>query len=790
MTENQRQEFLSLKRRILDASYGTLNPMQRQAVETLSGPVLILAGAGSGKTTVLIHRVANLLRFGLACQGDYIPPQLSGEEWDILRRCAADGSCAHTAADIIAVNRPQPWNVLAITFTNKAAGELRERLQAMLGEEGRDVNAATFHSACARILRAEISALGYSSSFAIYDTDDSVRVLKECLAELRLDEKSFAPKAMLGIISSAKDRLLSPEGLAKEKGDNYLYKTAAKVYQKYQDKLRAASAVDFDDIILLTVRLFQQFPDVLEKYRRRFRYIMVDEYQDTNHAQYLLVSLLAGGHQNLCVVGDDDQSIYKFRGATIENILSFEEQFPAARVIRLEENYRCTTRILDAANGVIANNLQRKGKTLWTQNPQGEKITLYRGADEQREAAFIAGAVQKAVEDQGRRYGDHAVLYRMNAQSNSIEQAFIRWGIPYKVIGGVRFFERKEIKDVLAYLSVLENPADTLRLRRIINEPKRGIGEATVNTAAEIAETLGISLYEVLCTAGEYAPLAKKAAALEKFAAMMEGLRERVGEEPLEDTLDVLLEESGYIRALEEKNDFESRGRLENVEELKTTVIKYTQETESPSLSGFLEEIALYTDLDNLSQEDDAVVMMTLHSAKGLEFPVVFIAGVEEGIFPGMNAVMEPDQLEEERRLAYVGITRAKERLYLTTAAQRMIFGRTAYNRPSRFAGEIPKDLLEVEDETVRRCPAQTALRPGARPQPQAPAAKRPLAQHTAPAVFDLTAGERVKHRVFGLGTILSVTPMGGDHLVEVAFDKVGTKRIMAAFAKLERSGE
>ncbi len=394
MTENQRQEFLALKKQILDQSFKNLNKMQRQAVETLSGPVLILAGAGSGKTTVLIQRVYNLLTFGLCCEREEVP-ELTEEEFSILRQCAADGSCAGAAARLLAVERPRPWNVLAITFTNKAAGELRERLQALLGEEGRDVNAATFHSACVRILRSEITALGYRSSFTIYDTDDSVRVLKECLGELRLDEKQFSPKAMLGIISQAKDKFLTPAQMEKEMGDNYLYKTAAKVYQKYQDKLRAASAVDFDDIILLTVKLFQQFPDVLEKYRKRFRYIMVDEYQDTNHAQYLLVSLLAGGHQNLCVVGDDDQSIYKFRGATIENILSFEEQFSRAKVIRLEENYRCTTRILEAANGVIANNLQRKGKTLWTQNGEGEKLTLYRGADEQREAAFIADAIQK-----------------------------------------------------------------------------------------------------------------------------------------------------------------------------------------------------------------------------------------------------------------------------------------------------------------------------------------------------------------------------------------------------------
>ena len=794
MTENQRQEFLALKKKILDLNMEGLNGMQRQAASTLTGPLLILAGAGSGKTTVLIRRIANLLRFGLACEDDAIP-ELSEGELDILRRCAADGSCAEAAGDILAVRRPRPWNVLSITFTNKAAGELRQRLETLLGAVGRDVNAATFHSACARILRSEIEVLGYSRSFTIYDTDDSVRVLKECLKDLRLEEKQFSPKAMLGIISSAKDKFLTPAQLEKEMGDNYFYQTAAKVYAKYQEKLKAASAVDFDDIILLTVQLFRQFPDVLEKYRRRFQYIMVDEYQDTNHAQYLLVSLLAGGHQNLCVVGDDDQSIYKFRGATIENILSFEEQFPAARVIRLEENYRSTGAILEAANGVIANNTQRKGKTLWTRNPQGEKLIHHRAVDEQREAAYIAGAIREGVEERGRRYSDHAVLYRMNAQSNSIEQAFIRWGIPYRVVGGLRFFERKEIKDVLAYLSVVNNPDDVLRLRRIINEPKRGIGEATVNTAVQIGETLEISLFEVLSTAGQYAPLGKKAAALESFAAMIEGIRDRVGNEPLEDTLRALLDQSGYVDALRQKNDFESRGRLENVEELLTTVIQYTQETEEPTLSGFLEEVALYTDLDSYDPSDDTVVMMTLHSAKGLEFPVVFIAGAEEGIFPGMNAIMTPGELEEERRLAYVGITRAKERLYFTTAAQRMLFGRTAYNRPSRFIDEVPKELLEAQDETVRSYTFSSFgedRRGGSRAAPNGtPAAKkRPLAEKSGPAVFDFGVGERVEHRVFGPGTILNITPMGNDHLVEVAFDRVGTKKIMAAFAKMERSKE
>ena len=805
MPQHDNQTYQQLKRAILQRRFSHLNPMQRQAVLAVEGPVLILAGAGSGKTTVLIHRIACLLQFGLASVRQDDMPPLSEEDWRILELAAADGSSMERAGQLIAHDVPAPWNILAITFTNKAAGELRARLAGMLGTRGEDVHAATFHAACSRILRAEIEALGYNRNFTIYDTDDSVRVIKDAMAELHISDKNFAPKALLGNISRAKDKMLTPEGLRQSAGDNFALQVTARIYGRYQQMLKDANALDFDDIILLTVKLFQQFPEVLQKYQRRYRYIMVDEYQDTNHAQYLLVSLLAA-HGNLCVVGDDDQSIYKFRGATIENILSFEQQFGQTKVIRLEQNYRSTGTILDAANAVISRNSQRKGKTLWTQNSRGEKVLYHKAADEQREAHFIASTIRKNHE-KGAKYSDHAILYRMNALSSTLEQMFIRQGIPYRIIGGLKFFDRKEVKDILAYLAVLNNPDDSLRLRRIINEPKRGIGEATMNTAQQVAESLGQSLYRTLQTAEEYAPLSGKSRALMEFTAMMDGIAESVDEVPLIETLEQVLDQSGYVRALEAKNDMESRGRLENIGELKTTILKYMEETEEPSLSGFLEEIALYTDLDNLSEDDDKVVLMTLHSAKGLEFPYVFITGLEEGIFPGQQAIYEPTELEEERRLAYVGITRAKRELYLTGAAQRMLFGRTTRNRPSRFVGEIPGELMKTEDETERfgsyhsgygertgygsgYGARQTSVyRPnklGSSPAP-APAAPRPRPAVPAAEPFTLKTGDRVYHKTFGEGSILKIEPMGGDHLLTIHFDKVGAKRLMATFARLEK---
>ncbi len=773
----------NLKQAVFGRIFSKLNPSQLAAVSKTCGPVLVLAGAGSGKTTVLIHRIANLIRFGTATDspdlGSLTPQQHSFlEDFAAGRHDDVQG-----VENILAQNPVKPWNILAITFTNKAAGELKERLTNALGQPGSDVNAATFHSACAKILRVNIDRLGYTSNFTIYDSDDSLRVIKEIMKAANIDDKKFAPRAVLSAISAAKDQMSSPTAFPT--GGDYFEQIVAKIYIEYQKTLKAANALDFDDIIFLTVHLFEQFPDLLEKYRERFAYIMVDEYQDTNRKQYRLIELLAGGHKNICVVGDDDQSIYKFRGATIENILGFEKKFPGGSVVRLEENYRSTSTILDAANEVISNNTNRKGKTLWTQNPKGDSIVYFRGRDEQAEAVFIAKTIAKSV-DSGAKYGDHALLYRMNAQSNTLEQVLIRWDIPYRILGGLRFFERKEIKDILAYLTVIQNHGDRLRLGRIINEPKRGIGAATIDTADQIATQTGQTLFEVMQKAEDYPLLCKKATLLRSFTDMISSIADGLDQRPLSETFELLLEHSGYMQALKAQGTQELT-RIENIQELGTNILKYEQESENPSLSGFLEEVSLYTDLDNYDPDADAVVLMTLHSAKGLEFPTVFIPGLEEGIFPGMQSIYNPAECEEERRLCYVGITRARQRLYVSCAGERMLFGRTGRNRPSRFIEEIPAALLERRDEvstTQNRtaktpAPTNSAINRGGisgAPTPSAPAEP-----------FDLAPGNTVTHRVFGQGLVISVVPMGGDHLVEVAFEKVGTKRIMSNFAKLTK---
>ena len=695
MSQNFEQTYLQLRRAVLEKRFSRMNDKQREAVFQTEGPVLILAGAGSGKTTVVVNRIANMVQFGNAYHSDYVPAWVGEEDLaflqDWLDDKLDDGDITRERLTRIVADRPvRPWNILAITFTNKAAGELKERLEAMLGEQALDIQASTFHSACMRILRREITALGYERSFTVYDTDDSVRIIKEALKELAIQEKVMAPKGILASISAAKDQLLSPEDVLREANGDYRQEVVGKVYSYYQKRLKAANALDFDDIIIFTVKIFQQYPDVLEKYRNRFRYIMVDEYQDTNNSQFLLVSLLAGGHQNICVVGDDDQSIYKFRGATIENILNFENQYRDTKVIRLEQNYRCTQTILDAANAVIENNTQRKGKTLWTQNPKGTQVKVYRALNEQDEARFIADTILDNVA-KGQKFADHAILYRMNAQSNTIENALIRSGIAYRIIGGQRFYDRKEIKDIIAYMSVIDNHSDSVRLRRIINEPKRGIGDATVDKAQEIADMLGLPLFEVLAHADEYQPLAKRSHQLMEFAQMIERLGELADGGNLEELFDELLEETGYMIYLQSLGE-EGVTRIENVGELKTNILKYIEETEKipqpsidpdnpdeqpeivlPTLSGFLEEVTLYTDLDNYDENADRVIMMTMHSAKGLEFNNVFFCGAEEGIFPGVQAIYNPDQIEEERRLAYVCITRAKKQLYITNAAQRFI---------------------------------------------------------------------------------------------------------------------
>jgi len=789
MKETSQQYFFSLKQKALERYFGRLNAVQRQAVLHRDGPLLILAGAGSGKTTVLINRIENMILFGNAYyyQGDYVP---SAQDMALLEGYVNGGELSpQELSRIIAHDAVRPWNVLAITFTNKAAGELRDRLKARLGEDmAADIAASTFHSMCVQILRREGEAIGYGRSFTIYDTDDSLRVIKDCLKQLDISEKVFPPRSILGEIGRAKDTLLNAKGYREKAGEDYRKKAIASVFELYEKKLKTANAMDFDDLITQTVYLFRQHPAILEKYRSRWRYIMVDEYQDTNHAQYVLVSQLAEGHHNLCVVGDDDQSIYKFRGATIENILSFEEQFPGAQVIRLEQNYRSTGNILDAANGVIAHNTERKGKNLWTAGDPGKKVQIHRVSDEEEESRLIADTVLENVKA-GARFSDHAVLYRMNAQSGTVERALAKNAIPYRVIGGLRFYERKEIKDMLAYLTVLVNPADNLRLTRIINEPKRKIGAATVDAALEISASLGIPLLDVLRQSEQFAALSRAKGALDSFVDIIDNLTELAENVSLDVLLEQVLELTGY-RAMLEEQGLEGAARMENILELKSNLMRYEQENPEEGLAGFLEEIALYTDVDNYDPDADAMVLMTIHSAKGLEFKHVFIAGMDEGIFPGRNALNFPPELEEERRLAYVAITRARETLTITSARRRLLFGQTVYNQPSRFLREIPKENAEYKDHTV-----QTSVRSATPPRKVETRPRHTIdigvgmqpAPKPAEKAGGFQPGETVRHNVFGEGVVLSAKAMGGDTLLEVEFAKAGVKKIMANYARLTR---
>ncbi len=787
-------DFIALRQAAMEKRFAHMNPEQREAVFQVQGPLLILAGAGSGKTTVVINRIAGMVKFGDAYGSAYIPSDLT-EDHCLALKGYIDGEVDLSddeLAEIFGVYPVRPWNILAITFTNKAAKELRERLSRMLGEEADDIQASTFHSCCVRILRRDIEKMdaAFTRSFAIYDTDDAVRVIKDAMSELKIDDKMFKPKAILGEISRAKDELRGPQEYQELAGNDFRKQQIGKIYENYARRMRAANALDFDDIIVKTVELFRKCPEVLEYYQNRWRYLMVDEYQDTNHAQYVLVSLLAAKYQNLCVVGDDDQSIYKFRGATIENILSFENQFKNTTVIRLEQNYRSTQTILDAANEVIRHNIGRKGKNLWTDNGAGDKIRLEKVQNEREEAKFIADTIEENVAN-GMRYGDHAVLYRMNAQSSVIEQYFIKAGIPYRLFGGLKFFERKEVKDMVAYLSIIVNPSDTVRLSRIINEPKRAIGDATVAAVMEIASQAEVPVFEVLRHADQYGALSKKALVLMNFAAMIEKFRDTALNEGLDVLLDQIMEDTGYTAMLKAQGD-EGQTRMENIGELKSTMMKYEQENPEGTLDGFLEEIALYTDLDDMNEQDDAVLMMTMHSSKGLEFPVVFLPGMEDGVFPSVRSIYEPEELEEERRLAYVAITRAKKKLYISHAYERMVFGTTNRNRLSRFAAEIPDDKLELVDTTAARREAYQARLQAKRegglttPVPKATTlvGSKPKTQA---AVIDYAVGSRVRHKTFGEGMVVSIRPMGSDSLVEVAFDKVGTKKIMANFAKLEK---
>ena len=810
---NQEQElrFCRARRAVIELDFPTLNPEQRRAALATEGPLLLLAGAGSGKTTVLIHRVANLMKYGRGSDSDEVPGWVTEDDLAFLEAYAAhplpDGKSE--AERLCKLEPAMPWSIIAITFTNKAAGELKERLERMLGPTANDVWASTFHSACVKILRRDIEKLGFDRSFTIYDSADSERVVKDVLKDQRIDDKAFPARSVLSAISRAKDSMLSgPEYLAQcEKAGDFRLTKIAKVYVEYERRLREANALDFDDLILDTVRLLRDFEDVRGYYQNKFRYVLIDEYQDTNNLQYQLAALLAGKWENICVVGDDDQSIYRFRGATIENILSFESQYKGARVIRLEQNYRSTKNILEASNAVIRNNEGRKGKELWTDHAAGDKVQVYTAMNESDEAQYVAAQILGDFA-QGRRWKDHAVLYRMNAQSNQIEQAFKRNGVPYRIIGGTRFFDRAEVKDMLAYLCAVNNPADDLRLVRILNNPPRGIGPATVQRAQAIAAAEHRPVWEVIRNARAYPELQKAAARLAQFADLMSGLRRQAVELPLPDFYEEVVSRTGYAVMLEAKDTVEDRTRLENVRELLTSINSYIEDAEGePTLAGFLDTIALYTDLDNHDPNEDCVVMMTMHAAKGLEFPVVFVVGVEEGIFPGIRAIGETEEMEEERRLCYVAMTRAKERLHLTCASQRMLFGRTSANRPSRFVGEIPAEYVQASGRSYWSAPDDDAAGRWTAPSTRSPSADRPSAygaprvpmgagsprrspsaprgglgrpETKAPASLpSFQKGDAVVHKAFGTGMILNVTPMGGDALVEIAFDKGGTKRLM-----------
>lgn len=785
------ENYNELKNKALEKYFSRMNPQQRKAVFKIKGPLLILAGAGSGKTTVLINRIANMIYFGDAYNNENGYGLCSDDEMQFLKDYA-DGKTDDSSklADIVAYECVKPWSILAITFTNKAANELKTRLSNMLGEAGTQITAATFHSVCVRILRREADKIGFSSSFTIYDSDDSQRVIKSTLHELDISDKMFPPKMILSEISHQKDMLVTPEEYLAQAGGDYRLLVIGKVYRRYQQKLKDANAMDFDDIICHTVRLFEQEADVLDHYQNLYKYIMVDEYQDTNKVQFRLISMLSAKYGNLCVVGDDDQSIYKFRGATIENILSFEDTFSCnaqTDVIKLEQNYRSTQNILTCANELISNNKGRKGKNLWTDSGDGDKVVIYKAATERSEARFIAETVTENVSN-GEHFNYHAVLYRMNAQSNSIEQAFIRAGIPYRIFGGVKFYDRKEIRDIISYLSVINNPSDMLRLRRIINEPKRGIGDATVTVLEQITSDLGETPIKVMLDSPELAPLAKKSKNLRALGEMFNYFADLAETTSLEELLDELLDKTGYRKYLEQQGE-EGVGRLENINELKSTMVKYEENAEEPSLSGFLEEIALYTDIDQLDDEADYVVMMTMHSAKGLEFPCVFVVGMEENIFPSARSMESEADIEEERRLAYVAVTRAKKKLYLTHAAERMLYGRTERNRISRFVKELPRENVEKREENGLTS-AIIGSSDGVQPV-HSMTLQQQLAQRRAEKVTENTevfsAGDRVKHRIFGEGTVLSAKRVGNDTLLEIAFDSRGTKPIMANFAKIKK---
>ncbi len=785
-------DFTAYRRKILDREYKNLNNKQREAVFHTDGPLLVLAGAGSGKTTVIIHRIENILKYGSAYESEVVPAGISEQDIEVIG-WYADGELDELPPHLtscLSENPPMPWQILAITFTNKAAGELKSRLSAKLGEAANDICAGTFHSTCVKILRRDIDKLGFERSFTIYDTADAQTVIKACLKELSLDEKKFAPRAVLSAISNAKDALITPEEFEKQYVGDIYYSKIASIYSLYQKKLKSNNALDFDDLIVKTVELFTENPDVLDYYQQKFKYILVDEYQDTNHAQYKLVSLLAAAHHNLCVVGDDDQSIYKFRGADIRNILEFEKEFKGAKIIKLEENYRSTQNILDAANNVISNNTGRKGKELWTSNGSGDKVQIFTALNEHSEAQFVA----EKIEELGGNFSDTVILYRMNAMSRIIEDRLLRSAIPYRVLGGLRFYDRKEIKDITSYLRLIWNFDDDVALNRVINEPKRGIGATTLDKITEIAASNGTSIFAICNNAEDYDGIPSKTAAkLMDFAALIKGLRAELDDEMgLELFCKTVMERTGMLAALRAERTIENETRLENLEEFISMVQEAVRADALLGLDGLLESISLISDIDNYDEAQDTVTLMTLHSAKGLEFPNVFLVGAEEGIFPSSRSFGDDSEIEEERRLCYVGITRAKKNLFITGAKTRTLFGRTSYNPPSRFLKEIPDNLVtfsmekaaipKFASDSFYSAPSSTAMKSAMLDTPKKPS--------PSPAsTVDFSAGDKVMHRKFGKGTILSVQNVGKDTLLKISFE-AGEKNILSSYAPIEKINE
>ena len=739
--------------------YDTLNPPQREAVAQTEGPVLILAGAGSGKTRVLTHRIAYLM-------------------------------------DEKGVN---PWNILAITFTNKAAQEMRERVDKLVGFGSESIWVSTFHSACVRILRRHIDNLGYDTNFTIYDTDDQKSLMKDVCRKMNIDTKIYKERSLLAQISHAKDELLTPDDMEMKAAGDYNMKKVASVYREYQAALRKNNALDFDDLIVKTVELFEKCGAVLEYYQERFKYIMVDEYQDTNTAQFKFISLLAQRYQNLCVVGDDDQSIYKFRGANIGNILGFEHVFPDARVIRLEQNYRSTRNILNAANQVIANNTERKAKTLWTENEEGSKVHFRQFLNAYEEAEYVAGENGKLKRNGLGNYRDCAILYRTNAQSRIFEEKFIAANIPYKLVGGVNFYARKEIKDLLCYLKTINNARDDLAVQRIINVPKRGIGATTLGRVQDYADNMGISLYEALRVAEEVPSIGRSLSKIDGFVTFIQMLKSKADVMTVEEILQEVIDSTGYVAELEAEDTEESRARIENIDELISKTVAYQEAMEEQNqpatLSGFLEEVALVADIDTVDPDQDYVLLMTLHSAKGLEFPKVFMVGMEDGIFPSHMTISYGDdgELEEERRLCYVGITRAMKDLTLTCAQQRMIRGETQYNRVSRFVREIPRELVDLGHTIQEKKPKVEDMIPT--PAKYSKMKEILQGRNYKPREFKVTkansldyeVGDTVRHIKFGVGIVKEIVEGGRDYEVTVEFDKVGVKKMFASFAKLKK---